>query len=124
MARRAVVTLVLLLALTIPSPADDHSYLHAQGHDEYKTWTSRRMPGGCCSNQDCAPLKPEQWRESETGTEVEIEGQWCPVKHEHFLTRGKSPNWEVAHACIRPRYPGSNVAPCERLLCFAGTPRS
>lgn len=122
----ATIILVVVLALCViwgmAALADDQSYLHARGHDEYKSWTSLRMPGGCCSNQDCAPLDKERWRETETGTEIEIEGQWCPVKREHFLTKGKSPDWTTAHACIRQRFPGSNVTACERLLCFVGTP--
>lgn len=111
---------VFLAGLAFYAFADDPSYMHAQGHDEYRSWTSRKMPQGCCSNQDCSPLKPEQWRETNSGIEVEIEGQWCPVTPEHFvITRGaKSPDGEMAHACINRR--AYMIPPCARLLCYMG----
>jgi hypothetical protein len=96
-------------------PANHQAY-----HNDYIRWASQKT-GNCCNNQDCRPLKPEEWRQSEVGLEIKIEDQWCPVNREHFLIRGKSPNGDFAHACIRPvTVPW--LPPCTRLLCFVGIP--
>ena len=95
---------------------------HAQGHVDYSTWASKKT-GNCCSNQDCHYLNDEEWQENDTGTQVRIEGQWCPVLSEHWLVEGRSPDWEHAHACISPKYPGNTQSPCERLLCFTPRPK-
>lgn len=58
-------------------------------------------------------------REGASGTEIKIDGEWCPVRREHYITRGKSPDWNTAHACILRPY--LTTAPtCDRLLCFTG----
>jgi hypothetical protein len=42
-----------------------------------------------------------------------------------IIIRGKSPDWSKAHACVQPdgKYSTGRKMPCERLLCFSGTPK-
>lgn len=87
---------------------------HAAGHGEYLQWSSKKV-ANCCNNQDCRGLSAAELRESASGPEILIDGQWCPVLREHYLTRGKSPDWNVSHACIRVTGEG-----CDRLLCYTG----
>jgi len=95
---------------------------HAEGHPDYALWASRKTDY-CCNNQDCGALQPDEWRETNAGTEVKILDQWCPVLPEHFLIRGKSPDWSKPHACIN-KSSSITTAPCLRLLCFSGMPKS
>lgn len=115
--------LFALLILLSAALADDQSYMHAQGHNDYRNWSSQKIQN-CCNNQDCRAYRDDEWRETDNGQELLIDGEWCPVLQEHRLIRGKSPNWETAHACVRPKMPGSNVAPCDRFLCFVGVPKT
>lgn len=92
---------------------------HAAGHNEYQNWSSEKT-ANCCNNEDCGDLKDDQWRETDHGDEIKILGQWCPVKREHYLTKGKSPDWNVAHACVNQNPNASYANPCDRLLCFTG----
>jgi hypothetical protein len=115
--------LQLLLGMAfVPAASAQHN--HAGGHNVYKTWASKKTDN-CCNNQDCGALREDEWRETVGGTEVKVSGQWCPVRFEHFLISGKSPDWSRAHACIQPdvKYSTGRKSPCERLLCFAGMPK-
>lgn len=127
--RRSLATLLLALLLqscgtTMPALAQHN---HSHGHGDYKSWASGKTEN-CCDDRDCGSLKDDEWRESAAGTEVKIEGQWCPVQREHWLKRGKSPDWNKAHACIVPRRPlcdedgchDDTRSPCDLLLCFSG----
>jgi hypothetical protein len=105
------VLLAALLLCAVPASAQHN---HSAGHDQYKDWSSRKI-ANCCNEQDCSGVDDSRIRQTSTGTEVLISGQWCPVLREHYLTRGKSPDWSVNHACIRAYGDG-----CERLLCFSG----
>lgn len=91
---------------------------HERGHNDYLGWSSAKV-NNCCNNDDCGILDETDLRETPAGTEINISGQWCPVEPRHYLIRGKSPDWNAAHACIR-KTPIANQSPCERLLCFAG----
>lgn len=98
----------------------DHAYgqeHHAQGHADYQNWASPKT-SFCCNNQDCGALPDSQTRNVETGTQVLIAGQWCPVLMEHRVVKGKSPDWQHRHACIRAAQDVDNGDPCQRLLCF------
>ena len=113
--------LPLSLALVfLPAASAQHN--HAEGHADYMTWASKKT-GNCCNNVDCGSLKDDEWRETESGTEIKILGQWCPVQQEHFIIRGKSPDWSRAHACVNKNL-SLTTAPCQRLLCFAGVPKT
>ncbi len=90
---------------------------HSAGHSEYQGWSSGKV-GNCCDDRDCGALRDDDVRETQTGPQVRIDGQWCPVQRQHYLTRGKSPDWSVPHACVSVQ-PAAD--PCDRLLCF--TPR-
>lgn len=92
---------------------------HHRGHGHYKDWASERV-GNCCSDDDCGELNDDELRETATGPEVKIAGQWCPVLRHHFIIRGKSPDASVPHACIGNRGHWLDKPPCERLLCFMG----
>jgi hypothetical protein len=85
---------------------------HAAGHNDYHGWSSQITPN-CCNNHDCRGLEAKETRETATGTEISIDGQWCPILPEHRLVRGRSPDWSVNHACIMPHGHG-----CTRLLCY------
>jgi hypothetical protein len=107
------------LACSSVAPAQHN---HAGGHHDYMTWASKKT-GNCCNNQDCGSLTEGEWRETDAGTEVQILGEWCPVQQEHLIIRGKSPDWTKAHACINKNL-SITTHPCQRLLCFAGMPKS
>ena len=111
----------LLLLFTTQATAQHN---HAEGHNEYATWASQKA-NNCCNNMDCGVLNDDEWRETSEGTQVKISGQWCPVLPEHFIIRGKSPDWSKAHVCVQPdvNYSTGRKTPCERLLCFSGTPK-
>jgi hypothetical protein len=86
---------------------------HDRGHEMYKWWQSKNT-GNCCNNEDCRPLRPDEWTEDESGYHVRVSSRlWCPVERKHFLTRGRSPDITVAHVCI-----AGNLTDCNRLLCF------
>ena len=101
----------MALAVATPSYAQHN---HSAGHDEYKNWSSRKVEN-CCSDRDCGALSDDEIRETATGTEIRIGGEWCPVLPEHRLIRGKSPDWSSPHACINP---AEYTPACGRLLCF------
>jgi hypothetical protein len=90
---------------------------HSDHHDVYRTWKSPRAPQSCCNEQDCSGIDDSEVRQTAAGTQVRIDGEWCPVLSMHYLIpgSGKSPDWAVNHACVR-KY--SAASPCERLLCF------
>jgi len=115
--------IVLLLTLFVTESEAQHN--HAHGHNDYATWSSAKA-SNCCNNMDCGVLDDDEWRETAEGTQVKISGQWCPVKPEHLIIHGKSPDWSKAHACVQPdvKYSTGRKTPCERLLCFSGTPKS
>ena len=112
--------IVLLLTLFVTESEAQHN--HAHGHNDYATWSSAKA-SNCCNNMDCGVLDDDEWRETAEGTQVKISGQWCPVKPEHLIIHGKSPDWSKAHACVQPdvKYSTGRKMPCERLLCFSGT---
>jgi hypothetical protein len=103
----------IVLALCVWALPVYAQHNHGAGHSEYKDWKSRKAPISCCDERDCGVIDDTEVRHTTTGTQVLISGEWCPVLQEHNLTRGKSPDWSVNHACIRPTGDG-----CERLLCF------
>ena len=108
---------VLVAAFSFPALAQHN---HAAGHSDYIDWRSIRAPHSCCDNRDCGNIPDSEVRETATGTQVRISGTWCPVLREHYLTRGKSPDWDTAHVCIQPISPYNVADPCGRLLCFTG----
>ena len=95
---------------------------HAQGHNEYSGWSSLKT-GNCCNNQDCGDLADNEWREKDGRVEIEILGAWCPVNQEHYVVKGKSPDWTRAHACVNKNPNATFANPCDRLLCFMGIPK-
>ncbi len=103
-----------LVAVFLCAVAARAQHNHGAGHSEYQGWSSGKV-GNCCDDRDCGALKEDELRETATGLQVRIDGQWCPVLRQHYLTRGKSPDWSVAHACVSP---APYADPCERLLCF------
>ncbi len=102
--------------MTAPALAQHN---HERGHADYQSWASGRT-GNCCNNQDCGTLNDDEVREGPGGTEIKIDGEWCPVLREHYIVRGKSPDWNVAHACVGHSNYYLSLPPCERLLCFSG----
>lgn len=105
-------TLFILLLLSGPALAQHN---HAQGHSQYQNWQSLKT-GNCCNDQDCGSIDDRDVRQTNTGPEVLIAGQWCAVQTQHRLTRGKSPDWGVNHACVSR---DTSLSPCDRLLCFS-----
>ncbi len=93
---------------------------HSEGHADYKEWESGRT-WNCCNENDCGDINDDEIRETPTGTEVLVQAadnapKWCPVTKQHFLTHGKSPDWNKPHACIIKS--GSYADECMRFLCF------
>lgn len=105
---------LVLAALLLWSGCALAQHNHGAGHGEYQGWSSRKT-ANCCDNRDCGSLRDDEVRETETGTQVLIAGQWCPVLQMHRLVKGKSPDWSSAHACVQPN---PTQQPCDRLLCF------
>lgn len=107
-----ILTILFFVAFMCGQAWPQHQ--HAQGHSEYLNWRSQKTDN-CCSDRDCGGVNDNEVRNTRTGYEILIAGQWCPVLSTHFLTRGKSPDWSVNHACISQN---TELSPCDRLLCF------
>ena len=110
---------IVLLALwfiavyAIPAKAQHN---HERGHNDYQGWASGKTPN-CCNNMDCGTLKSDEVMQGPSGPLVKIDGEWCPVLPQHYVIKGKSPDWNSPHACINhsPALQG-----CNKLLCFMG----
>ena len=113
---RACFAAILAACLNMPVQAQHN---HDRHHSDYLNWSSTKTHS-CCSNQDCGTVENADLRETSSGTQIRIEDQWCPVLREHYLIRGKSPDWNVSHACIGNSEHWQSRPPCERLLCFSG----
>jgi hypothetical protein len=111
---RLLIWAAIMAAFLLPAKAQHN---HDYGHNSYQGWASQITPN-CCDNRDCGSLKPEEHRETATGPEILIDGEWCPVPRAAFLTKGRSPDWSVPHACIRIKHPASTPG-CDRLLCYS-----
>src|SRR5260221_8124756 len=96
----AIVGIFIMLGIAVFIGTAHAQHNHSAGHNDYQGWSSQAT-GNCCNNQDCGELTKDEWRETDTGTEVLINGTWCPVKPEHFIVTGKSPHQTVAHDCIQ-----------------------
>ena len=115
---RIVVCLCALLSCLLTSPAvAQHD--HARGHSEYQNWASKKT-GNCCDDKDCGILDDDQVRETTTGPEVKVRGKWCRVLPEHFIIKGKSPDWNKPHACVNYDFRTTYADDCDRLLCYSG----
>jgi hypothetical protein len=115
---RIALCLFALLSFLPASPAfAQHD--HARGHSEYQNWASKKT-GNCCDDKDCGVLNEDQVRETTTGPEVKVRGKWCRVLPEHFIIKGKSPDWNKPHACVNYDFRTTYADDCERLLCYAG----
>lgn len=112
--------IVVVLFFVALGKAARAQHSHERHHNDYLNWSSGKT-ANCCNNDDCGVLHDRDLRDSAAGAEVWIAGRWCPVLREHYLTRGKSPDWNAPHACIQ-KLNAHNVGapPCSRLLCFAG----
>jgi hypothetical protein len=109
-----IVAIALSLGATSPAKAQQD---HSAGHDVYKQWRSEDNTN-CCDGRDCGtlPIAGERW--TPVGQlEVNIEGQWCPVKPGMYVRKHKSPDWNVPHVCVTP---ADGRQPCERLRCYMG----
>jgi hypothetical protein len=95
--------------------AQDMEHRHALGHGEYQDWASKKT-NNCCNDVDCHYLAKDEYRETAEGTELKVGPKWCPVKDEHYVIRGKSPDWSKLHACINQN--ASYGDECDRILCF------
>mgnify|MGYP001609994146 CR=1 FL=1 len=91
----------------------------AKAHDPYTGWASQKT-SNCCSNQDCDVLPAEDIRQTSNGTEVRVGVEWCSVRGEHYVIKGKSPDFTVHHACINKNPDATFANVCDRLLCFMG----
>ena len=115
---RIVLCLCALLSCLLASPAfAQHD--HARGHNEYQNWASKKT-GNCCDDKDCGILNDDQVRETTTGPEVKVRGKWCRVLPEHFIIKGKSPDWNKPHACVNYDFRTTYADDCDRLLCYSG----
>jgi hypothetical protein len=70
-AAAAALFLVVLLWATTALSQDYSS--HDIGHNYYAGWSSR-VTDNCCNNRDCRELANDEWRETESGTEINIDG--------------------------------------------------
>lgn len=111
------VLIALAIIMVAATAAAQHN--HDRHHSDYLNWSSGKV-SNCCNSDDCGALNDDEMRETSSGTEVLIAGQWCPVLRQHYLTRGKSPDWNSAHACVGKNPYWLDKPPCERLFCFSG----
>lgn len=108
----------LALAYTVIAAQAQHD--HQAGHDSYQNWASTKV-ANCCNNDDCGVVEDSELRETSTGPEVAIDGQWCPVLPIHYIVKGKSPDWSRAHVCVKKKsIYTADIPTCERLLCYSG----
>jgi hypothetical protein len=107
----------LSFALSFGAMAQEH---HAQYHDVYQGWVNQEGKD-CCHGQDCGVMKKDDIDDTGDVLKIRIDGRWCPVSNWMTLKKGKSPDWSVVHACINHRI--VDMAPCDRLMCFAGRPQ-
>jgi hypothetical protein len=118
MIHRGLLWTAILGGFLLPASAQHN---HDAGHPDYRLWKSLRAPASCCNEHDCSSVKESEHRETDTGPELLIGGQWCPVQQRHRLIgpprSRQSPDWSVPHACIQPGPPEGG---CERLLCYQG----
>jgi hypothetical protein len=113
-----VLCLCALFSCVLAGPAfAQHD--HARGHNEYQNWASKKT-GNCCDDRDCGILNDDQVRETTTGPEVKVRGKWCRVLPEHFIIKGKSPDWNKPHACVNYDFRTTYADDCDRLLCYSG----
>jgi hypothetical protein len=108
-----LIIVIFLLLFLYPVWAQENR--HALGHHDYQDWASKKT-NNCCNNDDCHYLAEDEFRETQEGTELKIGNKWCPVKDEHFVIKGKSPDWSKLHACINMS--ASYGDECDRILCF------
>lgn len=115
---KALLWLILATFVVCGAQAQQH---HAAGHNDYSGWSSEKT-ANCCNNEDCGDLEDTQWRATPTGDQILIKGKWCPIEKKHYTTKGKSPDWRKAHACVNnnPNYSPAGGDDCDRLLCFMG----
>jgi hypothetical protein len=111
--KRAALMAALVAAFSFSALAQHN---HGAGHGEYQGWASGVTPN-CCDNRDCGALKETEHRQTATGPQILIDGEWCPVLRQHYLTKGRSPDWSTPHACIRIKHPAATPG-CDRLLCY------
>jgi len=120
--RALIVAWVAMMGTMIvvrPALAQDH---HARHHASYQNWHNKNGTD-CCNGEDCGELSDLSEREVAGTLEVNIEGQWCPVKPYHYLRSGNVPNAAVSHACVLKK--GINPGgPCERFVCYQPRPGS
>lgn len=95
MSPRFIVTSLLVVAAAIVAMI--LLILIASAHDgQHDDWfASLKQPGSnvsCCNLVDC---KPEPWRQTKTGYEVLIGGEWVEVPPEKILQQTTNP---VGHA--------------------------
>jgi hypothetical protein len=54
-----------------------------EGTDLYAGWKNRNN-GDCCHGVHCKPLEASRVRQNGRGTEIQIDGDWCPGGHERL----------------------------------------
>jgi hypothetical protein len=113
--RRTMVAFAFVIVPSVASAQDNH----ARGHADYMYWSSGKV-AYCCNNVDCGSLSDDTHRQTADGPQVLIDGEWCRVEPQHYLVRGHSPDWAVAHACVGRTEYWRSRPPCERLLCYVG----
>ena len=111
----AYLVLVILWAVAVYVLPAKAQHNHERGHNDYMGWSSGVTPN-CCNNQDCGSLRADEVMQTTFGTSVWIDGEWCPVLPMHYA-RGRSPDWNTAHACISH---SPAIQGCAKLLCFMG----
>ena len=53
---------------------------------------------------------------------MKIAGEWCPMKAEHYISKGKSRDWTKTRAWVAKGAGDMYSNPRDRLLRFAGMP--
>lgn len=114
---RTILALSLLTVVMVDRAWAQHN--HNAGHGEYQNWSSLKQ-SNCCNNDDCGTVDDADVLQTPLGTMVAIENQWCPVEREHWIIKGRSPDFSSFHACIGKSEYYKSLQPCQRLLCFSG----
>jgi hypothetical protein len=92
----AVVLVATMIGTALAAPPPDADPSLSQWFE------SLRQPGSgasCCSISDCHRLKDGQWRETASGYEIEIRGQWVAVPRSRILNHVQNNPTGGAVAC-------------------------
>jgi hypothetical protein len=122
-ATAATILVMTLIGPAAPRDTNAHEVTLENGATvNYTNWVNKDGRG-CCNNHDCRPIPPGYERTNNGRLEVYVVGEgtakgqaeWCPVKPQHYLSRGNAPDGSRSHYCV---WYQAGSTPCTQLLCY------